>query len=256
MRRGRTDLVAWIGGHDIARSGTLLEVTPPNNEAVGAAVQVFGSPVDQEEPIGVVSYSARFKGYADRAAVSLLKAIGETAGVVAVIGTGGTGLGASCDIAESLGRNTRQWDIDPADFSKVDLGFTNRADSPVYEDARLLAGGLRVGAAVGAPYTGYRLDLGADAGARNGGIAIAVMASEPAWDGATNLRVRVRHSNTANAAGPWDDLAELNLAAPAAAAAGFATERAQIRRYLAAEWTWTGGNNPTAKVLVAFALTP
>ena len=256
MAFGPVDVVHWVAGYDLAGAGAVSTVQS-KTEAKTAAVQLVGplGAVDHEEPTGKGGWSMTERGYLDPEAMSLRKLF--LAGAPAqpwpsILGREGAALGARVEVVSAVGVASRSIETNPDDFSFASLDYYPRGSgAAVHNHAALLAGGQRVRGPIVRPYAEFRIDQGAEG---DSGAAFCIMLDDIQWDGATAVSATVRGSANGNAgAGDWADIQpSLDLAPPAVRGARYLTTSGIVRRYIGIDLTWTGGANPSAKVIAAF----
>ena len=239
---GPVQLVAWLGGHDLAGSGSLIEIADPLTGLVRPST-VLGpqGAFESEAPLGRVMYSLSETGFLAERQMSLRNLLGSGAPDYpwrSVIGHFGAGLGAPCTIATDMRIKSDSIPPDIADFTKVSIEYFCDTLCRVYRDSRFMAGGSRVtDTAPGAPYTGYRLDGGA-ASTTDAHLCIMID-PDVRWRGAESVTAKLRHSASAGSTG-WTDVSggSVTLTPTGDAVQLYATLTGTLRRYVAIAWSW------------------
>lgn len=255
MPVGPTKLVHWLAGYDLAGVGALTEIDD-NLMAKATDVTPLGplGQIKHDAPLGCVEYTLTEAGYLAEPQVSLRKLLATGRPAYpwrSIVGHLGSATGALCTIATDMRLRKKSIPPDLENFSKVSIEYFANQPCEVYDDnCVLLHGGQRVTAAPAAPYNGYRLDGGAPS---TEGIAICAMVDDVVWADATALDINIRHSDDDTEATAWDLLTGATLNVTPATAPGqlFVVVAGNVDRYLALDWTWTGGTAPSAKVIVA-----
>lgn len=190
-----TVLVHWMGGHDFAGIGALTDLTDPHKAAYQDVTPL--GPMGRyrrESPTGQEDYRVTERGFAKGRAASLRKMMlnAPTPPYQSIVGRFGSAMGAECTIASGMFLEKDCLVQDRGSLTRIEMDYVMEDEGAVYRKAFILHGGARIGAAVAAPYAGYRYDSGARN--PNGIVAAIQIDDDVVWDGATGLTALVRHS--------------------------------------------------------------
>ena len=243
---GQSRRAAWYRGLSLTKDGSLHDVTDTGlvEETVPQESLEFVS--HPMIPTGYNDYSANIGGYLIQDSPAFRSLSGEKELGPLVIFKTGRVVGRDATLARSMGIKSFNWEeTSMNNLARISFELYRNEDAGVYPDsARILANGDAI------PMTHQLVDMGT--GSITGSV-INVQLDDVVWDGATALDIQVRHGSNSDGSSTaaYGSAFEFTPGTPAATT--FFTTRdstTDMNRYATITVNWTGGTNPSARLLV------